>query len=96
MSRRRRSPAWPELDLRCNRPRPVPPKRSSSIAFFAGIWTSWIGERGSQRNRRTGEHELFGFLTYDANEVVKPIHRKAMPVILTTLTDIELWMTGEL
>jgi hypothetical protein len=31
-----------------------------------------------------GEHELFGFLTTEANSVVAPIHPKAMPVILTT------------
>lgn len=49
----------------------------------------------SQRNPRTGEHELFGFLTCDANEVVRPIHDKAMPVILTTDAEIDLWMTGE-
>ena len=31
-----------------------------------------------------GEHELFGFLTTEANAIVAPIHPKAMPVILTT------------
>lgn len=34
------------------------------------------------KNPRAGDHELFGFLTCDANEIVKPIHSKAMPVIL--------------
>jgi len=34
-----------------------------------------------------------GFLTTDANAVVKPIHPKAMPVILTTESEIERWMT---
>ena len=29
-----------------------------------------------------GQHELFGFLTTEANAVVAPIHPKAMPVIL--------------
>jgi putative SOS response-associated peptidase YedK len=33
------------------------------LAFFAGIWTTWKGERGSAKNPRAGEHELFGFLT---------------------------------
>jgi putative SOS response-associated peptidase YedK len=28
--------------------------------------------------------QIFGFLTTSPNEVVEPIHRKAMPVILTT------------
>lgn len=62
------------------------------LAFFAGIWTTWTGERGSQKNPRPGEHELFGFLTTDANSVVKPIHPKAMPVILTTEEERDVWM----
>lgn len=68
---------------------------SKPLAFFAGIWTPWKGERGSQKNPRAGEHELFGFLTCEANAVVKPIHAKAMPVLLTSEADIDLWMTAE-
>jgi putative SOS response-associated peptidase YedK len=30
-----------------------------------------------------GDHELFGFLTTEANAIVVPIHPGAMPVILT-------------
>lgn len=33
------------------------------LAFFAGIWTSWEGVRGSLKTPRPGRHELFGFLT---------------------------------
>lgn len=62
------------------------------LAFFAGIWTTWTGDRGSQKNPRPGEHELFAFLTTDANSVVKPIHPKAMPVILTTEEERDVWM----
>lgn len=62
------------------------------LAFFAGIWTGWKGERGSMKNPRPGEHELFGFLTTDANAVVKPVHPKAMPVILTTDEERDVWM----
>lgn len=62
------------------------------LAAFAGIWTAWEGERGSQKNPRPGTHELFGFLTCEANEVVKPIHPKAMPVILTTQEEMDAWM----
>lgn len=62
------------------------------LAFFAGLWTPWKGERGSQKTPRPGEHELFAFLTTDANAVVKPIHPKAMPVILTTDEDRDVWM----
>lgn len=62
------------------------------LAFFAGIWTTWKGERGSQKNPRPGEHELYGFLTTDANSVVKPIHPKAIPVILTSEEERDVWM----
>jgi putative SOS response-associated peptidase YedK len=37
---------------------------------------------------------LFGFLTTDANDVVGAVHPKAMPVILTTDEEIEMWMTA--
>jgi putative SOS response-associated peptidase YedK len=50
---------------------------------FAGIWCSWRGVRGTKKNPVAGEHWLFGFLTTAANGDVKPIHSKAMPVILT-------------
>ncbi|MDX0442483.1 SOS response-associated peptidase [Sinorhizobium medicae] len=68
---------------------------SEPLAFFAGIWTPWTGERGSMKNPRRGDHELFAFLTCDANTVVKPIHPKAMPVILTEPAEIELWMNAD-
>ncbi|SFB48078.1 SOS response associated peptidase (SRAP) [Rhizobium sp. NFR07] len=64
------------------------------LAFFAGIWTEWNGTRGSMKTPREGLHELFGFLTCDPNAVVQPIHPKAMPVILTTEEDIEVWMNA--
>ena len=41
-----------------------------------------------------GEHQLFGFLTTDANVEAGAIHPKAMPVILTTEIEIETWMTA--
>ncbi|KQZ81857.1 hypothetical protein ASD64_08845 [Mesorhizobium sp. Root157] len=62
------------------------------LAFFAGFWTAWEGERGSSKTPRPGTHELFGFLTCQPNDVVEPIHNKAMPVILTERDEIETWM----
>jgi putative SOS response-associated peptidase YedK len=43
---------------------------------------------------REGEtqNDIFAFLTTEPNAVVKPIHPKAMPVILTTAEEIETWM----
>jgi putative SOS response-associated peptidase YedK len=64
------------------------------LAFFAGIWTRWTGMRGTKANPVEGEHTLFGFLTTDANAVVKPAHAKAMPVILTTAKQMEVWMSA--
>lgn len=39
-----------------------------------------------------GEHLLFGFLTCEPNAVVGPIRPKAMPVILTTAEEREVWL----
>jgi putative SOS response-associated peptidase YedK len=63
------------------------------LAVFAGIWTMWHGTRGTKANPIEGEHQLFGFLTTEPNDVVGTIHPKAMPVILTTEAEIEQWMT---
>ena len=36
---------------------------------------------------------MFGFLTTDANDEVAKYHSKAMPVVLTTEEERELWMS---
>ncbi len=51
---------------------------------FAGIWTTFNGDRGTKSKPIPGPHQVYGFLTTEANAVVKPIHAKAMPAILTT------------
>src|ERR1700761_8479274 len=63
------------------------------LAFLAGIWTTWHGRRGTKANPVEGEHQLFGFLTTDANAEVGAIHPKAMPVILTSMEAVEQWLT---
>lgn len=68
---------------------------SRPLFFFAGIWTAWTGARGSMKTPRPGEHQLFAFLTCQPNAVVGPIHPKAMPGILTTGDEIEMWMTAD-
>lgn len=65
------------------------------LFFFAGIWTDWQGTRGSMRSPRPGRHELFAFLTCEPNAVVKPLHPKAMPVVLTTADDVDTWLTAD-
>jgi putative SOS response-associated peptidase YedK len=57
---------------------------------FAGLWRPWTGTRKGE----TGEHRLFAFLTTDANEIVRPIHAKAMPVILTG-AECDAWLEGD-
>jgi putative SOS response-associated peptidase YedK len=62
---------------------------------FAGLWTRWRGVRGPKSAPLEGEHQLYGILTTDANAVVAPVHPKAMPVILTTPAEVDLWLEGE-
>jgi putative SOS response-associated peptidase YedK len=38
--------------------------------------------------------DVFGFLTSDPNAEVKRVHPKAMPVILTTTEEFDVWMRG--
>lgn len=70
------------------------------VAFFAGIWRPWHGERlaeqagKSRRARQEGDWELFAFLTTEANEVVRPLHEKAMPAILYEPKDCSEWLAG--
>ncbi|BCP55825.1 DUF159 family protein [Kaistia sp. 32K] len=60
------------------------------LGFFAGIWTTWTSVRKVREGETT--NDLFAFLTTEPNEVVAPIHPKAMPVILTTSEEIDVWM----
>jgi putative SOS response-associated peptidase YedK len=70
-------------------------KRGQAPLRFAGLWTRWHGTRGTKSAPVEGEHELFGFLTTEANAIVAPIHPKAMPVVLTTPEEVDLWLEGE-
>ncbi len=51
--------------------------------------------RGPKSAPVEGDHELFGFLTTEANAVVAPVHAKAMPVILTTSDEVEMWLEAD-
>ena len=62
---------------------------------FAGLWTGWRGVRGPKSAPVSGEHQLYGLLTTEANATVAPIHPQAMPVILTTPAEVDLWLEGE-
>jgi putative SOS response-associated peptidase YedK len=62
------------------------------LAAFAGIWTEYKGDRGTKSKPIPGPHLVYGFLTTSPNAVVEPIHPKAMPVILTTDEERDVWM----
>ena len=59
---------------------------------FAGIWTEFRGDRGTKSKPIPGPHLVYGFLTTAANAIVEPIHPRAMPVILTTDEEYEVWL----
>ena len=63
---------------------------AGELFFFAGLWTRWTGKRMAREEPAT--HELFAFLTTAPNGIVKPIHPKAMPVILTEPEEVETWL----
>jgi putative SOS response-associated peptidase YedK len=67
---------------------------SRPLFVFAGIWTTWHGTRGTKADPVVGEHNLYGFLTTDANRVVGAIHPKAMPVILINAEEMDVWMNA--
>ena len=75
-----RPPVWFALD------------ETRPLVFFAGIWTRWTSVRKVKDGETT--NDLFAFLTTEPNAVVAPIHAKAMPVILTTHEEIDVWMAA--
>lgn len=60
------------------------------LAFFAGVWTPHACVRKISKGWE--EIETFGFLTTNANGDVAPFHPKAMPVILGTEEERDVWM----
>ena len=59
---------------------------------FAGMWTIFNGDRGTKSKPIPGPHHVYGFLTTSPNAIVEPIHPKAMPVILMTDEERDVWM----
>jgi putative SOS response-associated peptidase YedK len=72
----------------------IVPHKSLHIRVKAvpGIRTTYNGDRGNQVQADSGATEVYGFLTTAPNAVVEPIHPKAMPVILTTDEERDVWM----
>lgn len=76
------------------RPKPVwfGPTGDQTTLFFAGIWTEWTSVRTLKEGETT--NDLFAFLTVAPNNVIKPIHPKAMPVILRSPEAVAHWLTA--
>jgi len=66
--------------------------RDRGTLFFAGLYNSWYGDYGTKKAPNEGWHALFSFLTTEPNDLVRPVHAKAMPVILTTPLQCEEWL----
>lgn len=64
------------------------------MLFFAGVWRSWAGDYGTKKAPNFGEHLLFAFLTTEPNDLVRPVHAKAMPVILGDDRQCHEWLTA--
>lgn len=64
------------------------------LLCFAGIKTEAYS---SVRKVKTGEEtiDLYAFLTTEPNDVVKPFHPKAMPVILTSEEERDRWLRAD-
>lgn len=75
-----------------------PPKEDDlrPLFFFAGLCRTWKGQRGTNEGPVDGEHRLFSFLTTEPNAVVGIVSTGAMPVILTTSAEVDLWLDGPL
>lgn len=63
------------------------------VFWFAGVW---VPQWESVRKVKDGliKADLYGFLTTEPNGVVGPVHEKAMPVLLTTDEEVEVWLTA--
>ena len=64
--------------------------QEAPLFMFAGIWTTWTSVRKAREAEVTTD--ISAFLTTEPNDVVAPIHPKAMPVILTETEEIETWL----
>jgi len=63
---------------------------SRPLHSFAGLWTNWTSPRKVKEGPVTAD--LFGFLTTQPNAEISKVHPKAMPVILTTAEEHDVWL----
>lgn len=60
------------------------------LLAFAGLWTNWTSVRKAEEGETTAD--VYGFLTCEPNADVGEVHSKAMPVILATPEERDVWM----
>jgi putative SOS response-associated peptidase YedK len=63
---------------------------SRPLICFAGLWTTYTHVRKVREGEVTAD--IYGFLTTKPNAEVEAVHPKAMPVILTTPEEVDVWM----
>ncbi len=63
---------------------------SRPLLCFAGLWTNWTSVRKVREGEITAD--IFAMLTTEANAEVGRVHQKAMPVILTSEEERDVWM----
>ena len=89
--------SFSELDVRPGAPHNHPVwfalGQDRPLAFFAGIRTEWTSARKLKEGEVTAE--LFGFLTCEPNDAVRPVHPKAIRVILTRPDEWRSWLTAD-
>jgi putative SOS response-associated peptidase YedK len=68
--------------------------RAGNLPSMPGIFPDYSAP--IVRNHPEGEttNDVFAFLTTEPNKLVGAIHPKAMPAILTTREQIDIWMTA--
>jgi putative SOS response-associated peptidase YedK len=65
-------------------------EESRPLLCFAGLWINWNSVRKVKEGETTAD--IFAFLTSEPNAEVGRVHPKAMPVILTTPEEHEIWL----
>jgi len=91
--------SFSELDSRAGAPAPrnhpiwFALAQDRPLGFFAGIRTEWTSVRKLKEGKVTTE--LFGFLTCEPNAEMRPIHPKAMPVILSRPEEWRIWLSAD-
>jgi putative SOS response-associated peptidase YedK len=66
---------------------------SRPLVCFAGMWTNWTSVRKVREGETT--NDIFAFLTTQPNAEVGVIHPKAMPVVLTTPEEVDVWLRAQ-